>query len=430
MTSSKRTGRWGKDGAFRVAARLRPAAAASGGGGRWRTVGERVRTPQRVKRGAGRREGRRHGPWMTWPVRRPGALRGLPTRSLATLAPLPTVSPRLLAALFGALLTAASASAQYLPDGAEQWYLTTDDGVRLYVVEVGQAAAPGDTVLVLHGGFGADHSYLFDAVLPLADGHRFVLYDQRGSLRSPAPDSLLSMDAMVADVEALRQDLGTERVTLLGHSMGTSLAYAYLAAHPDRVANLVLTGPVFPFAPGANPGPGLFEALDIPLADTTAMQARYQAFSDAAEARAQAVIAAEGLDDAPATGKTETARWRIMFTAYNSAHAERWRQTRGGMAFYNPDVYRALSANEGGVEGWSARYDRYDPALLAYDGPLTFVVGQDDFVDPGAEIWPRLVARYPRARLALIPDAGHTLWTDQPNAFREAVAAALDAPMP
>ncbi len=335
----------------------------------------------------------------------------------------------LLFALF-VLAVTVPASAQYLPAGAEQWYLRTDDGVSLYVVEVGRAAAPGDTVLVLHGGFGADHSYLFDAVLPLADTHHFVLFDQRGSLRSPAADSLLSIDRMVSDIEALRADLGLHRVTLLGHSMGTALAYAYLDAHPDRVATLVLAGPVFPFAPGAEPGPGLFEALGKSIQDTVyiaAQQQRYLAAQADAGARAAAVIAAEGLDVAPATGKTRTDRWRVQFTAYNGTHAERWRQTRGGMAFYNEKVYPALLANEGGEDGWVARYDRYDPALRAYAGPLTFIVGEQDFIDPGAEFWPGIVARYPNATLSLLPDAGHTLWIDQPEAFRAALRTALDA---
>ena len=326
-------------------------------------------------------------------------------------------------------LAAPSALAQYLPAGAEQWYLRTDDSVSLYVVEVGRAEAAGDTVLVLHGGFGADHSYLFDAVLPLADGRRFVLYDQRGSLRSPAPDSLLSLDAMVADVEALRADLGLDRVTLLGHSMGTALAYAYLAAHPDRVANLVLTGPVFPFWPFAEPGPALFEALGLSVEDTTAVEAvrdRYEAFYADVEAREQAVLVAEGLDRPAQNGRERTAKWRIGFASANLHHADRWRQMVGGNAFYNGGVYPALVAGEGGDDGFAARWSTFDPALRAYGGPLTFVVGERDFVDPGAEVWPGVAALYPNARLDLIREAGHNLWIDQPGPFEAAVRRALE----
>src|SRR5207248_468751 len=77
---------------------------------------------------------------------------------------------------------------------------------------------------------------------------RVVYYDQRGSLRSPAPLKAISVAAHVADLETLRAELGVDRIHLVGHSMGTALALCYLAAHPDRVGRLVLVAPV-------NPGP-------------------------------------------------------------------------------------------------------------------------------------------------------------------------------
>ena len=71
-----------------------------------------------------------------------------------------------------------------------QWYMnTTDaDGAKMshYIAEHGVESKPGNTVIALHGGWGAEHSYLVPAIKPLASEYRFVLYDQRGSLRSPA----------------------------------------------------------------------------------------------------------------------------------------------------------------------------------------------------------------------------------------------------
>lgn len=97
------------------------------------------------------------------------------------------------------------------------WYLQTSDSVKHFVTEFGK----GDTVVVLHGGWGAEHSYLIDAFRPLSNQFHFVLYDQRGSLRSPAPDSTITIKQFVEDLEALRQELGLEQLTLLGHSMGS-----------------------------------------------------------------------------------------------------------------------------------------------------------------------------------------------------------------
>ena len=128
-----------------------------------------------------------------------------------------------------------------------QWYMRTTDAdgakVRHYIAEFGTEAKPGNTVIVLHGGWGAEHSYLVPAIRPLADSYRFVLYDQRGSLRTPVtPPAKITYSALVEDLEQLRQRLGLEKITLMAHSMGNHLAYGYLRAHPERVAGLILVG--------------------------------------------------------------------------------------------------------------------------------------------------------------------------------------------
>ena len=345
---------------------------------------------------------------------------------------MPLRVPSVLVGLTLSLVASAAPSAQYLPEGAEQWYLTTDDGVEHYVVEVGRAEAVGDTVVVLHGGPGAEHSYLFDAVLPLADRFHFVLYDQRGSLRSPAPDSTVSYDRMVADLDALRADLGLERLALLGHSNGAALAYAYLAAHPDRVSNLALIGPVFPFWPGATPDLEMLQALGMPVEDPAwveayvpAMVARYDGDRENDERRALEERAEEGLDRPARNAREATAQFRIRFAASSLYHIDRWRQMRSGKVFYNAGIGDALIAGDGGWVAHRARWGRFYPALQAYDGPLTFVVGRQDFVDPGAEMWPDVVGLFDGAELVLLEEAGHDAWTDQPEAFQRAVGRAL-----
>lgn len=132
-----------------------------------------------------------------------------------------------------------------------QWYMKTADDVVHYVAEYGVERVPGNVVVVLHGGWGAEHSYLLPVVRPLAHEYRFVLYDQRGSLRSPVrPPAQVSYGALIEDLEQLRQRLGLEKITLLAHSMGNHLAYGYLRAYPERVAGLILVGPTVPSAFG------------------------------------------------------------------------------------------------------------------------------------------------------------------------------------
>lgn len=317
---------------------------------------------------------------------------------------------------------------------SEQWYNVTDDGHRQYVYEMGRAVAPGDTVVVLHGGWGADHSYLLDPLAPLADRRRFVLYDQRGSLHSPAPDSMITLDRLVADLDDLRQALGLRRMTLVGHSMGAALAYAYLARHPEHVRGLVLVGAVLPAM--LTNGPNMAFIREVwPDADSTALVAATQAFVDDMTARTIATMRREGLvpdslrDVPPSelnllgvlTDRAWTRAWRIAFTAANTCSGDNWREMQGGMVFYRQEAANAILRDP----RYAERTDAFWPALRRFDGPVRVVMGTCDYVDLGPAVWPYVVSQLPDGSLFVVERAGHSLWMDRPEAFREALAAAL-----
>jgi proline iminopeptidase len=74
--------------------------------------------------------------------------------------------------------------------------------------------------------------------------YRVVLFDQRGCGRSTPRGSIEENTTarLVEDIETLRGRLGLERAMLFGGSWGATLALAYAAAHPRRVAAMVLRG--------------------------------------------------------------------------------------------------------------------------------------------------------------------------------------------
>ena len=74
----------------------------------------------------------------------------------------------------------------------QEWYLQRPD-VDIFVKEVGNGK---DNVIVVHGGFGANHDYMLDAIKGLEDRFHFVLYDQRGSLLSPTGKENLTFRKM------------------------------------------------------------------------------------------------------------------------------------------------------------------------------------------------------------------------------------------
>lgn len=99
----------------------------------------------------------------------------------------------------------------------------------------------GPPVVVLHGGPGAHHDYLLPGFDALAVGRILIYYDQRGGGRSPVPREVpVGWQEQVADLEALRQVWGQERLALLGYSWGGLLAMLYAISHPGRVDRLAL----------------------------------------------------------------------------------------------------------------------------------------------------------------------------------------------
>jgi proline iminopeptidase len=303
-----------------------------------------------------------------------------------------------------------------LPPQAQEWDYVADDGVRHYVLEFGR----GDTVVVLHGGWGGEHSGLIDAVRPLSDRFHFVLYDQRGSLRSSAPESTITVDRLVRDLDGLRRQLGQERLALLAHSMGSALGYAYLAKHPDRVRGLVLFAPV-------RPTDDAMRFLGVPASDTARLGELRRALGARQNARLMEALSAEGLnrtDTTTFTDRERTARWRIGLAARMLARADQWRALRGGPRFYNPRVGEAIERNSTPAQSDSL-WRTFLPALDRFQGQVVAIAGDEDFVDPGAALWRHAAVRLPRMKLEVLPGAGHLPWIDQPAAFRTLVNDAL-----
>lgn len=119
--------------------------------------------------------------------------------------------------------------------------LAVDARHTLYVEECGNPT--GLPVIFLHGGPGAGlatyHRRFFDPAR-----YRIVLFDQRGAGRSTPFADLTDNTTwhLVADIEAIREQLGIERWVVFGGSWGSTLGLAYAQTHPERVLGLVLRG--------------------------------------------------------------------------------------------------------------------------------------------------------------------------------------------
>lgn len=94
----------------------------------------------------------------------------------------------------------------------------------------------------------------------------------------------ISTAAMAADVEAIRQAFGDEKLVLYGVSYGTRGALAYASAHPGRVASIVLDSPVPPASDYYADIPTTFDAALSALFEAcrtdAACDARYPGLAD------------------------------------------------------------------------------------------------------------------------------------------------------
>lgn len=286
--------------------------------------------------------------------------------------------------------------------GADEWYLRSPDAVSLYIREFGQ----GEPVIVLHGGWGMDHGYMLPALRGLDSVAHFILYDQRGSLRSPAPVEKISVAQHVADLDLLRRRLGLERVTILAHSMGAFLAQAYLAAHPRHVKGLILTGPVPPVRDSVHNALAAARGIGSTLADRPEVNE---------ELRKQGLAGKDSLTD-----QERTRSWRIRFAGVNIYHVERWREMEGGQVFYNQAAANAASRTM--PEQWN-----FTPTLRRHPCAVYIVIGAQDYVDFGAVQWTEAARQLPNLTLRILPEAGHAAWIDQPDRFREVVGEAVEA---
>ncbi|MSR56182.1 MAG: alpha/beta fold hydrolase [Planctomycetaceae bacterium] len=102
------------------------------------------------------------------------------------------------------------------------------------------------TLFLLHGGPGGDHASFKSssgksASGALTDVAQLVYVDHRGCGRSAQGDpATYTLDNNIDDLDALRDHLGLERISVLGSSYGGMVALGYVLRYPRRVANLIL----------------------------------------------------------------------------------------------------------------------------------------------------------------------------------------------
>lgn len=259
----------------------------------------------------------------------------------------------------------------------------------------------GPPLLCHPGGPGFASSY-FGTFADLGRDLELLLVDPRGCGRSPAATTF-TFDDYVADLEAVQEGLGLDRVDLLGHSHGGMVAQAYAAAHPERVDHLLLFHTAATFDP---------ERL-------AAMERAMERRSDEpwyADARAALEEEQAALDvDPDAFGDLVQRELPFYFSRWD----DRAQAFAAGMAgdpictdalgFFNREVMTTFDLR---------------PSLPSITARTLVLTGGDDFITD-ADAATEIAGLVPGAELVVIPGVGHFSWVEEPDRFRDEVLAFL-----
>lgn len=263
----------------------------------------------------------------------------------------------------------------------------TVGNLKIHYQEWGDESAPA--ILMLHG-FGVS-GHMFDEFAErMQDRFHLIALDQRGHGDSDwSNEGDYSREAFVRDIEGFQATVGLQKFILVGHSMGGLNAVAYTVAHPDRVRALVLV----------DVGPeAAKEGVDNITRFTRGPdQLEFEEFVEMAH-RFNPRRTMENIRERMRhrLKQTDNGKWTWKFD-------ERFRKEDSGL-----QVGSRLTNDE----MWQLYRDVGVPTLLVR-GAESDVLTQ--------EIAERAAREMQRARLVVVPGAGHSVPGDNPDDFTAAV---------
>ncbi|MBI85823.1 MAG: prolyl aminopeptidase [Planctomycetaceae bacterium] len=247
-------------------------------------------------------------------------------------------------------------------------------------------------LFLLHGGPGGDHSSFKTQLAPLRDTAQLVYIDHRGSGRSSAADpASYTLDENILDLEALRDYLGLEHISVLGFSYGGMVAQGYAIRFPDRVEKLILsaTAPSYRFIKEAQQ---IVERLGTPEQQRVCQRLWNATFESEKQVREY---------------------YRTMGPMYSrkfneSKFEQGW--TRG---------IRNFQQLNSGFGGFLKTFDFID-RLPEIHCPTLVLAGAHDWICPPSQS--KLIARKIRnAELKVFANSSHQIAHDEPERFLQVV---------
>ncbi len=123
----------------------------------------------------------------------------------------------------------------------------TVEGVKIHV----RVGGKGPAVVMLHG-FGDTGDMWAPLAADLAKDHTVVVPDLRGLGLSSIPDSGYDKKTQAGDIRGVLAALGIEHAVIIGHDIGTMVAFAYASRYPQLTDRLVVMDAPVPGIPPWN----------------------------------------------------------------------------------------------------------------------------------------------------------------------------------
>lgn len=279
-------------------------------------------------------------------------------------------------------------------------------------------------VIFLHGGPGGYiHSSIIRTLKPLAAlGHDVYLYDQRGSGLSDRLPRItdVNFDHHLDDLhEIVTEQIGSEKVILIGQSFGASIAAHYAAYHPEKVDKMILTSPG-DLVPNFD---SLGQYIDIvgryPVPDSLEFKEVYSFVSDvnSTAISPKAIVGGMGglIFDRKFISDSEMDallnNLASTFTKGMVCDSSHVLPEEGGGG-----LYAYIGTNNDDM----ADVRHLLPRVKA---PLLVMHGQCDFI-PFAAAY-EYVDLVQNGRYAFIPDAGHEIWWDREEKYIQTITEFL-----
>jgi proline iminopeptidase len=278
-------------------------------------------------------------------------------------------------------------------------YVTVDEGVDLWYKTIGDGP---ETVIVPAAIY---MEYEFEK---LANQSRtLILYDMRGRGKSSAVDdaSRISMDFEIADLEALRQQLGKEKVSLIGWSYLGGLVILYANQYPDHVNRIVQIGPISP---------------------TYELFQQSRSTSPDEESMAQlSKLQEEGLAESDPERYCEEF-WNIYMKQI-FFDPDKIGLMRSDMCKCENETLNNVSMQIGAILESVGEWD-WREEVQGLEAPVLTIHGESDSLPlEGSRVWVRTLRN---ARLLFVPEAGHLPHVEQPEVFYPAVDTFLKGEWP